>query len=92
MFGKVTENYRNRQMTNNQKLKIIQRHFKLKGEKVIEICLSDSIYTVYSWRSSPSTNRYRAMPSAKYKLLVLWLIDKGLVASEEELNTILEEA
>lgn len=79
-------------MTTNQKLKIIQRHFKLKAEKVIEICLSDSVYTVYSWRSSPGTSRYRVMPPAKYKLLVLWLIDEGLVASEEELNTILEEA
>lgn len=84
-------NNRSRKLNNNQKLKLIQKHFKLKAENIIKICFTDSVYTVYSWRSKPGTERYRLMPPAKYKLLVLWLIEEKLIENEDQLDVILNE-
>lgn len=77
-------------MTNNEKLIKIQKLFKLKASQLLEICLTSSEYTVYGWRSNPSTERYRAMPDSKYKLLVYWLVANQKVKDEQELNALID--
>ncbi|HDY8182524.1 hypothetical protein [Vibrio cholerae] len=76
-------------MTNNEKLKIIQKHFKLKASKIAEICFKTSVETVWAWRTKRDSVRFRTMNDGEYALLVDWLIKNEHVTSQEELNTIL---
>ncbi|MBT2909650.1 hypothetical protein PL84_03520 [Vibrio anguillarum] len=77
-------------MTNNEKLKIIQKHFKLRASKVAEICFKTSVETVWAWRTKKGSSRFRTMNDGEYALLTDWLIKNGHISSEEELNEIID--
>ncbi|EII3125393.1 hypothetical protein [Vibrio parahaemolyticus] len=76
-------------MTNNEKLKIIQKHFKLKAQQVAEICYKTSVNTIWAWRTTPDSARFRTMNDGEFALLVNWLVKNKHIADESELENIL---
>ncbi|EKA4077098.1 TPA: hypothetical protein ACGVAU_004250 [Vibrio vulnificus] len=78
-------------MTNNEKLKIIQKHFKLKAQDVADICYKTSVNTIWAWRTTPESARFRTMNDGEYEHLVNWLIKNERITDETELNALLEE-
>ncbi|CCO45439.1 conserved hypothetical protein [Vibrio nigripulchritudo SOn1] len=78
-------------VTNNEKLKIIQKIYKLKALEVARICYRKSESTVWAWRSKPDSSRYRKMNDGEYEHLVKWLVENEHVASKSALEKILLE-
>ncbi len=76
-------------MTNNEKLKIIQKHFKLKAQQVADICYKTSVNTIWAWRTTPDSARFRTMNDGEFALLVNWLVKNKHIADESELENIL---
>lgn len=77
-------------MTNNKKLITIQKAFKLRANKIAEICRCSSASTVYNWRAEGSS-RFRKMPASAWALLERYLIDECLVKDQADLNRLLVE-
>ncbi|NEU19257.1 hypothetical protein [Vibrio parahaemolyticus] len=78
-------------MTNNEKLKIIQKHFKLKAQDVADICYKTSVNTIWAWRTTPDSVRFRTMNDGEYALLVNWLVKNERIADESELDELFQE-
>ncbi len=78
-------------MTNNEKLKIVQKAFKLKANEVAVICFCSSRNTVTTWRSKKGTGRYRNMPNSKWVHLERYLIEQCLVKDKDDLDRLLKE-
>ncbi|EHA1126416.1 hypothetical protein FG475_14940 [Vibrio navarrensis] len=79
-------------MTNNEKLKIIQKHFKLKAKTVADICYKTNVNTIWAWRTTPESTRFRNMNDGEYEHLVNWLIKNERITDETELNTLFKKA
>lgn len=77
-------------MTNNEKLVVIQKRFKLKSDTIMSICFCNSEYTIYAWRSKPNTARHRNMPDSKYQLLVNWILLNHYADDEPHLDQIIQ--
>ncbi|MCC8380095.1 hypothetical protein [Xenorhabdus sp. PB30.3] len=73
-------------MSNNEKLKIIQKHFKLKAAQVASICYKTSVNTVWAWRTNPDSVRFRTMNDGEYALLVDWLVKNDHITEISELD------
>ncbi|AUW07550.1 MULTISPECIES: hypothetical protein [Vibrio] len=78
-------------MTNNEKLKIIQKHFKLKAQDVADICYKTSVNTIWAWRTTPDSVRFRTMNDGEYALLVNWLVKNERIVDESELDELFQE-
>lgn len=78
-------------MTNNEKLKIIQKHFKLKAQDVADICYKTSVNTIWAWRTTPDSVRFRTMNDGEYALLVNWLVKNERIVDESELDKLFQE-
>ncbi|WP_038195514.1 hypothetical protein [Vibrio nigripulchritudo] len=79
-------------MTNNEKLKIIQKHFKLKAKNVADICYKTSENTIWAWRTNPDSKRFRTMNDGEYVLLVNWLVKSEHISDESELDELFQES
>ncbi|ATC60143.1 hypothetical protein EAY39_10730 [Vibrio anguillarum] len=77
-------------MTNNEKLKIIQKHFNLKAKEVAMICFKKSDNTIWAWRSKTDSKRYRNMNDGEFTLLVDWLIQNRRINNKTELEDVLQ--
>ncbi|WFQ78170.1 hypothetical protein PXH59_00560 (plasmid) [Xenorhabdus sp. SF857] len=73
-------------MSNNEKLKVIQKHFKLKATQIADICYKTSVNTVWAWRTNPESTRFRTMNDGEYALLVNWLVKNGYITELSELD------
>lgn len=78
-------------MTNNEKLKIIQKHFKLKAQDVADICYKTSVNTIWAWRTTPDSVRFRTMNDGEYALLVNWLVKNERIVDDSELDELFQE-